>query len=398
MSKQKKTGVIIEKSKTEATKDVDVSDQPSEVIDPPVPEVMPEKQQAVEKAEAPPEVVVRRNVPWFGLLNLILIVLLIVLAVWYWQQTQVRESQYQQTISGLQSELSSKINRSDISAQLSPFNDGIKSNQTQLKKLQEGQNDLRQSGEKLYELFGRDKNSWQLSEVEYLLRIAQHKLILENDFAGSAITLQAASDKIASTGDPGLLPVRLKISDEIAGLKTRGRPDLVGMALNLTELNKQLVVLKPGFTGQQTTESEVSSDPSLPEDAGWIQQIKSFFASLWQIRKDKNSPNYIEADIVRVNERVADNLKLARWAVLERDQFQYRKLIDRTVELFAQYYDPDNAANFEFRTALEKLQTIDIRPELPDITGSLELLRRIIEQRNNAPSLEGESNGVSTNG
>ncbi|MFT7675939.1 MAG: hypothetical protein ACI845_004366, partial [Gammaproteobacteria bacterium] len=31
-------------------------------------------------------------------------------------------------------------------------------------------------------------------------------------------------------------------------------------------------------------------------------------------------------------------------------------------------------------------------------TGSLEHLRRIIEQRNNAPALEGESNGVNIDG
>jgi uroporphyrin-III C-methyltransferase len=398
MSKQNDTGEIIENSETNAKKDVDVLDQPSEVIDATAPETILEKQQPVGKTEAQLEVVAGRIIPWFGLVNLILIVLIILLAGWYWQQAQIREVQYQQTISDLQSELSSKINRSDIATQLSPYNDGLKSNKAQLQKLQKGQKGLRQSSEKLYELFGRDKNSWQLAEVEYLLRIAQHKLILENDFAGSAITLQAASDKIATTGDPGLLPVRLKISDEIAGLKTRGRPDLVGMALKLTQLSKQLVVLKPGFTRQKTTESEVSNDQGLPDDADWLQQVKSFFSSLWQIRKDGNSPNYIEADIVRVDERVADNLKLARWAVLERDQFQYRKLIDRTVELFAQYYEPDNAANFEFRTELEKLQTIDIRPELPDITGSLEHLRRIIEQRNNAPSPNVESNGVSTNG
>jgi uroporphyrin-3 C-methyltransferase len=398
MSKQKKTGEIIGKSEANATTDVEVSGQPSEVIDPPAPETGPEIQQPIEKVEAQPEVVARRTIPWFGLINFILIVSLILLAGWYWQQSQVREGQYQQTISDLHSELSSKINRSDITSQLSPFNAGIKSNKTQLQKLQKGQKELSQSSEKLYELFGRDKNSWRLAEVEYLLRVAQHKLILENDFAGSAVTLQAASDKIAATGDPGLLPVRLKISDEIAGLKTRGRPDLVGMALNLTELSKQLVVLKPGFTRQKTTENEAGNAQSLPENANWMQQINSFFNSLWHIRKDGNSPNYIEADIVRVDERVADNLKLARWAVLERDQFQYRKLIDRTVELFTQYYDPDNAANFEFRTALEKLQTIDIRPELPDITGSLEHLRRIIEQRNNAPALEGESNGVNIDG
>ena len=43
-----------------------------------------------------------------------------------------------------------------------------------------------EASEKLFELYGRDKNDWQLAEVEYLMRVAQHKLILQHDFEGAA--------------------------------------------------------------------------------------------------------------------------------------------------------------------------------------------------------------------
>ena len=59
---------------------------------------------------------------------------------------------------------------------------------SKLDELGLGQQDLRASSEKLYELYGRDKNDWQLAEVEYLMRVAQHKLILQDDFEGAAIT------------------------------------------------------------------------------------------------------------------------------------------------------------------------------------------------------------------
>ena len=80
-----------------------------------------------------------------------------------------------------------------------------------------------------------------------------------------------------------------------------------------------------------------------------------------------------------------DNLKLTRWSVLERDAFQYEKLMDENVELFKQYYDLENAANADFYDALLQLQKSSIKPDLPDISQSLTLLREIIKKRENSP-------------
>ena len=115
-------------------------------------------------------------------------------------------------------------------------------------------------------MFGRDKNDWQLAEVEYLMRVAQHKLILQNDFEGAAVTLQAASDLIGFTGDPGLLPVRVMISEEIADLKTRKRPDLVGMTLMLAQLGRQVRVLHPGFAVRIDEAATPAAEETLAPD------------------------------------------------------------------------------------------------------------------------------------
>ena len=80
-----------------------------------------------------------------------------------------------------------------------------------------------------------------------------------------------------------------------------------------------------------------------------------------------------------------NNLKLARWSVLERDANQYQLLIDRSLHLFGEFYDLDNAANHDFMTQLQELQKMVIKPEKPDITGSLRELQRILSQRAVAP-------------
>jgi uroporphyrin-3 C-methyltransferase len=229
-----------------------------------------------------------------------------------------------------------------------------------------------------------------LAEVIYLLRIAQHKLVLENDFEGAALTLQAASDKIATTADPGLLPVRVLISEEIADLKTRARPDLVGMTLLLSQLSQQIQTLKHGYQATITDTSTPTTVTELaPADATIEEKVTSFFTSLVTVKRNAAKPTATntttKAFIVNIEETMESNLKLTRWTVLERDDYQYRQLMLENIRLFEQYYDLDDAANNDFYAQLLQLQKSVIKPTKPTISGSLQLLNNIISQRQNAP-------------
>jgi len=325
--------------------------------------------------------------PWFGLFNLLLILALAGAAGYYWRQQQKlqadNDASYQVDIAGLQQQLADKASTSRLQSSLSPFKGELAGLDRKLGELERGQQGLRESSEKLYELFGRDKNDWQLAEVEYLMRVAQHKLILQNDFEGAAITLQAASDLIGFTADPGLLPVRVMISEEIADLKTRKRPDLVGMTLMLAQLGRQVRGLQPGFA-IRIDETESPDVAEIAED-DWLGRFNAFLDSLIEIRREATQPSEIEANVIDVAEALEDNLKLARWAVLERDSSQYRLLLDRSISLFREFYDLDNAANHDFMTQLQNLQKMVINPDKPEITGSLRELQRILSQRENAP-------------
>jgi len=384
------------RSADESTSTAESEPAPKELAEPPV-----DESTATDESElAPPELaeppaqapssppVTRAGRPWFGLFNLLLILALAGAAGYYWRQQQqlqaASETAYQADIADLQRQLADKASTSRLQSSLSPFKGEITGLGRKLGELELGQQSLRESSEKLYELFGRDKNDWQLAEVEYLMRVAQHKLILQNDFEGAAVTLQAASDLIGFTGDPGLLPVRVMVSEEIADLKTRKRPDLVGMTLMLAQLGRQVRVLHPGFAVRiDEPETPVAEETIAPDD--WLGRFNAFLDSLIEIRREATQPSEIEANVIDVGEALEDNLKLARWAVLERDARQYSLLLDRSISLFREFYDLDNAANHDFMTQLQNLQKMVINPDKPDITGSLRELQRILSQRAIAP-------------
>jgi uroporphyrin-3 C-methyltransferase len=341
------------------------------------------------ETETPPEAKPDQPAPpkprrsWFGLFNFLLILLLAGAAGYYWWQQQQIARDYETTIGELQQQLEGKAGNARLDSSLSPLKGDISSLGRKIDELGVEQQGLRESSEKLYELYGRDKNDWQLAEVEYLMRVAQHKLILQDDFEGAAITLQAASDRIALTGDPGLLPVRVMISEEIADLKTRKRADLVGMTLILAQLRRQVRVLEPGFALRV---DETASEPQQVETSqDWFDRFNAFIDSLVKVRNEATQPTEIEANIADVSETLEDNLKLARWAVLERDGRQYQRLIEQSLRLFREFYDLDNAANNDFMTQLQELQKMELKPEKPDITGSLRELLRILSQRETAP-------------
>jgi len=335
---------------------------------------------------------------WWGFFNFLLIVALAATAAWYWREQQQIEADYRADLAeleqrlaqqradsdALQSGLQSSL-QSSLQSRLSPLEGDLGSLQSRVDELGLGQQSLFESSEKLYELFGRDRNDWQLAEVEYLMRVAQHKLILQDDFEGAAVTLQAASDRIGLTGDPGLLPVRVMISEEIADLKTRKRPDLVGITLILSQLGRQVRSLQPGFAIRIDDNAlpEADLDKLPPDD--WQGRFKAFLESLISVRREAAQPSEIEASVVDVAEVLEDNLKLARWAVLERNAGQYELLMQRSLRLFREFYDLDNAANHDFMMQLQDLQKMELKPEKPDITGSLRELQRILSQRDNEP-------------
>lgn len=331
------------------------------------------------------------------LLPLILVLLLLLLgglgaAGWYgwqqWQALQGERQQLQSRLDALDTAVQQRVARSELETALRPLQESVGSSDQRLQQLADQLQGLQASTEKLYALYGRDENGWKLAEVEYLMSVAQHKLVLENDFEGAAKTLQAASERIAELADPGLLPVRVQINREIAALKTRARPDLVGLSLLAARLTQQIRSLKPGYQPVPETRSAAKAppEPAAGDTARWDRKLLAYLRSLVRVRRADDAAA-VEAQTLApdVAERIEDNLKLIRWAVLDRDSFQYRKLTRETLELFEKYYDLEQAANADFHRSLQQLVKADLEPELPDISGSLRLLRQIEKQRENAP-------------
>jgi uncharacterized protein HemX len=311
-----------------------------------------------------------------------------------WKQFQQYQHDNQAVIAELRAQLKALPTRAEMDSSLQPLKQARGKTDQVINELRQRQQSLFDSAEKLFELYGRDENGWKLAEVEYLMSIAQHKLVLEQDFEGAAKTLDAASNRIAELADPGLLPVRVQINEEIAALKTRARPDLVGMTLLVARLTRQIRGLTPEYmtkTKSRPVKQTVSEEPANNADLPLDQRLMNFVTSLVKI--DWSTPPQAPVQkevspIIDVPQKLEDNLKLTRWAVLERNAYQFDQLMAENVQLFSDYYDIKNAANADFYDSLLQLQKSSLKAVFPDISGSLRLLKEIQQKRATTPQQE----------
>lgn len=236
------------------------------------------------------------------------------------------------------------------------------------------------------ERLGRDHSGWVLANAEYLLLIANHRLRLERDIGTAVAALQAADERLRATGDPALIDVREKIASEIAALKAVPRPDITGLALELTALGAQVDKL-PLLTTYQPP-------PSHGEPAGHrVQSWKQLPAAIWtdikglitvrrqeQVVRPMLPPK--QQYFLRLNVRL--QLAAARLALLQGDVTQLHAALTTARDWVGRYFDPKATATASLLSDLQRIEGVDIRPQLPDISASLDSLRafmRTAQQR-----------------
>lgn len=237
----------------------------------------------------------------------------------------------------------------------------------------------------LREQIGRDQSGWILAEAEYLLLVANHRLRLERDTDTALEALELADARLRETGDPALIGIREKIAAEASALKTLSRPDLTGLSLTLMGLANQVDKLPlqaaylPVAPTASTREAGVEPAEDWRELAG---AVWSDLKGLVTVRRREEAVRPMLAPeqqyFLRQNLRL--QLESARLALLRADQQQLDRALKTARDWIPQFFDDRSPATRGMLNELERLAGIEIRPELPDISGSLKALREHMRQ------------------
>jgi len=353
----------------------------------------------------PPTAGKRGNGAKLGLLALVLVILLAIAVaiVGYlgWQKIQQQQTQLSQVGSNSTTldQLESKVGELDQNRQ-----QNLRMMRGEFDQYRQNlDNTLDKVLKELAQQQQADPREWLHAEAEYLLRLANQRLQLERDVEGAKALLNAADARLREADNPALVPIRRAIQSELASLDSVPVIDRTGLYLALMAQQEQLARLPLKQDIEEIAAGEGDTKPT----GGWRQQLATLGSELKDLVTVRRHDQPLEALITPQQESyLRQNVRLlleqAQLALLKSEPKLYQASLDKAIELVEGYYATDNDGVANSIDKLKSLRDNEVRPELPDISESSQLLKRLIEQRfgNGSESQggSGSQNGVAQGG
>jgi uroporphyrin-3 C-methyltransferase len=229
-----------------------------------------------------------------------------------------------------------------------------------------------------------DRDSWLMAEAEYLLRLANQRLIMSGDTVAAQALLRSADDVLRKLDDVGLHEVRGAVAADLAAVRAVPRVDVEGIYLRLAALVEQagkLVIF-------ELPERESQPRPAAAQDwqARLRQGYENALAKLsdYIIIRRRDVPMQALMDpqwegLVRQNLRML--LEQAQVALLSGNQTLYSESLQRAQHWVGEFFESDEAAARAMAREITQLTDSIVAVTMPDISRSLRTLDDAIAQR-----------------
>lgn len=225
------------------------------------------------------------------------------------------------------------------------------------------------------------RDDWLLAEAEYLLKLANQRVLVERK-ADTAISLLKEADNILrDIADPDLFELRGAIKKDLVALKLVEQSDVEGIYLELAALTGQIdeLPLVPKAYNYKKADDENTEDESEPAGTSSVSNFFSSLADYVRIVRHSERPAAIlppeESAYLQLNLRLM--IEQAQLALLREELKVYQQSLNDASAWLKQYFPSTREAD-QFIEELERLKSEKIVVELPDISESLAMLKNYI--------------------
>jgi len=310
----------------------------------------------------------------------------------FWAAWELRQQQDQDTaqISQLHQQLTDLQQRAD---DLESRNTQIAGRQTDLARVTQRNgldiSTMKSQMDESVDMLGRistelqgGRERFRVAEVEQALLLANDRLLLAHDIDAALQALQVADDRLASLKDPKWFKVRETIAAERSALQAVPQPDLTSAALKLDAVIDRVTDL-PLRNGLP-----VAPPRNLPDNdqadvaAHWYERlwhsVRAAIVSMFSIRRDPDAtslrllPPEMQGATYNV---LLLKLEAARVALLQRDTASFRGQLQSAEGWLMQQFDVRGTEAENMLDTVRQLQTLELKPSVPDISASLQMLR-----------------------
>ena len=228
---------------------------------------------------------------------------------------------------------------------------------------------------------GTSSQDWVYAEVEYLVRMANQRVLMEQDANSALQLLQSADEIIRETGGLTAHGLREALARDIAALKAVGSPDIQGVYLELSALVSQVPLLRRTLPTYQapssTTDQSAEATGYLARFFRLIRHAGNKLAHLVDFRRDEVEIKRIlppkEEYFLRQN--LVLKLQIAQMALLEGNQGVFQSALGEAQVWVSDSFDDENPSTVAMLKSITRLSALQVSVELPDIAGSLKAAR-----------------------
>jgi uroporphyrin-3 C-methyltransferase len=238
------------------------------------------------------------------------------------------------------------------------------------------------------------REDWVLTEVGYLLRLAQLNLNFFHDNAATKVLLQTADHNIQTLNDANLNNLRQALANDMVNLDAH-HLDLEGLLTRLQALSSQinqLPLISPHIVTQTIT-------PLDKHSKDWRQALKYSLESLQKliiIRRTEQTLSPLLAPEQRfyLEQNLNIMLNKAEYALLKKQVSLYHAYVQQIAQWVQRYYSTNATSTLSVLSTLNELQQVDINTATQDINTSIAAYNQVMKQRSK-PMLTELNNTVS---
>ena len=343
-----------------------------------------------------PEPAESRKTRRVGLLAALWIVLLVALATGFWLDVRERIGATQEEVARRLREVEAESRSTRLAAR--EAQETAREMRTKLSALEQRLTESQSQQlalEALYQELSRNRDEWQLAEIEQVLAIAQQQLQLSGNVRAALLALQLAESRLARADRPQFLPVRRALARDIERLRAVPGLDLSGISLKLDSLVAAVDALPLAFD-ERTPKlaDERAPQPGADKEGKATGAEDGFFArfgaEVWRelrqlvvVRKVESPepPLLPPAQAYFVRENLKLRLLNARIAVLTRDEAGFREDLRVSQAWIRRYFDTRSKSAQGVLAQLRQLSSTSITFEPPTLAESLEAVRGFKSRR-----------------
>jgi len=241
--------------------------------------------------------------------------------------------------------------------------------------------------EALYQELSRNRDEWQLAEIEQVLAIAQQQLQLAGNVRAALLALQLAEGRLAKSDRPQFLPVRRALARDIERLKGLPVLDVAPMTARIDALVASVDSLPLAF--DERSERPVAAK-EVADKGFWSRLGSEVWGEVRQLvvvrQVGSNEAPLLpppQAYFVRENLRL--RLLNARISLLTRDEAGYREDLRAAQAWIQRYFDTRSKQAADASAQLKQLSSTSISFEMPTISESLDAVRGFKTRRTRTP-------------